>query len=214
MKDSSLFPEVSDADLLAASRVIARGGVVAFPTETYYGLAVDPFNANALARLFAIKERPSGKAILVLIHSRQQLVLLVEQVEPAFRPLLDRFWPGPLTLVFPARPELSKLLTGGTGTVGVRISSHPVANRLLAVCGKPVTATSANISGRPPATTAAQVKAQFGDAVDFILDGGETPGGLGSTLVGCGDDGRCLLLRDGVVEFSQVELALGADKAS
>lgn len=214
MKDCSFFPEVSAADLAVASRVIDRGGVVAFPTETYYGLAVDPFNVAALTRLFEIKERPYGKAVLVLVRDRQQLPLLVERTLPIFQPLLDQFWPGPLTLVFPARPELSHLLTGGTTTVGVRISSHPVAARLLAAFGRPVTATSANISGHAPATTAAQVVAQFGTAVDFVLDGGETPGGRGSTLVGCGDDGRCLLLRDGVIPFCRVEAVVDVDKTS
>ena len=214
MKGFSSFKEVSDADLATASRVIARGGVVAFPTETYYGLAVDPFNVAALTRLFEIKERPLDKAVLVLVHDRGQLSLLVRQVVPVFRPLMELFWPGPLTLVFSARPELSQLLTGGTGTVGVRVSSHPVATRLLSVFGRPVTATSANISGRSPATTAAQVVAQFGTAVDCILDGGETPGGRGSTLVGCGDDGRSLLLRDGVIPFSRVEAVAEIDGTS
>lgn len=211
MKGPSLFPEISVADLSAASRVISQGGVVAFPTETYYGLGVDPFNAEALSRLFAIKARPVEKAVLVLIRDRQQLPLLAAQMVPVFQPLLDRFWPGPLTLVFPARPDLSKLLTGGTGTVGVRVSSHPVAARLLSAYGGPVTATSANVSGQPPATTAAQVKAQFGNAVDCILDGGPTPGGPGSTLIGCTDDGQCRLLREGVVAFSQVQ-SLAADE--
>jgi len=211
MMRSSFCPEVAAADLATAVRVIEQGGVVAFPTETYYGLAVDPFNVAALTRLFAIKERPSRKAVLVLIHDREQLPLLVRQVPAAFRPLLDTFWPGPLTLVFPARPELSSLLTGGTGTVGVRVSSHGVATSLVAALGGPVTATSANISGRPPATSAAQVAAQFGAEVDFILDGGETPGGKGSTLVGCGVDGRCLLLRDGVIPFAMVEGVAGRD---
>lgn len=205
MKTSESVPEVSETRLAKAVRVIREGGVVAFPTETYYGLAVDPFNEAALARLFELKGRPYDKAVLVLVHDRDQLSRLVQEVPPVFGSLLDVFWPGPLTLVFPARPELSRLLTGGTGTVGVRISSHVVAARLLSVLDSPVTATSANISGGAPAITAAQVKEQFGSAVDYILDGGETPGGKGSTLVGCGVDGRCRLLRDGVIPFSRIK---------
>ncbi|MDH4320115.1 MAG: L-threonylcarbamoyladenylate synthase [Desulfobulbaceae bacterium] len=202
-------PKVSAADLATAVRIIQQGGVVAFPTETYYGLAVDPFNVAALTRLFTIKERPRRKAVLVLIQDRGQLPMLASRVPVVFQPLLEVFWPGPLTLVFPALPGLSPLLTGGTGTVGVRVSSHEVAASLLVSLGGAVTATSANLSGRPPAVSAAQVAAQFGDAVDFILDGGETPGGKGSTLVGCGDDGRCLLLRDGVIPFAKVEEVVG-----
>jgi len=183
--------------------VLRQGGVVAFPTETYYGLAVDPFNPAALARLFALKQRPKGKAVLVLINDPAQLDLLVRQIPPPFPSLMARFWPGPLTLVFPARSDLSELLTGATGTVGVRISPHPAANRLLTAFGAPLTATSANLSGRAPATTAAQVAAWFGAAVDYVVDGGPTPGGKGSTLVGCGNDGL-ILLRDGVVPFARV----------
>ncbi len=209
MSGHASCPKVSGAALATAVRVIRQGGVVAFPTETYYGLAVDPFNVAALARLFAIKERPRQKAVLVLIQDREQLPLLASRVPSVFQPLLGVFWPGPLTLVFPARPSLSQLLTGGSGTVGIRVSSHEVAASLLAALGGPVTATSANISGRPAATCAAQVAAQFGEAVDFILDGGETPGGKGSTLVGCGDDGRCVLLRDGVIPFAKVEEVAG-----
>ena len=211
MKSSSSFPDVSAADLAAASRVIEQGGVVAFPTETYYGLAVDPFNVAALTRLFEIKERSYGKAVLVLVRDQEQLPLLIQQVPTSFRPLLEVFWPGPLTLVFPARPGLSPLLTAGTDTVGIRVSSHIVAGRLLSSLAIPITATSANISGRSPAITAEQVEAQFGTAVDFILDGGETPGGKGSTLVGCGADGRCLLLRDGVIPFARVEAVAERD---
>jgi len=198
-------PGVSTSDLVKAVKVIQQGGVVAFPTETYYGLAVDPFNEVALARLFEIKKRPLGKAVLVLVNGKEQLLHLVQQVTPLFQPLMDKFWPGPLTLVFPALPLLSQFLTGGTGTIGVRLSSHIVAGCLLSCLDTPVTATSANLSGCEPAANAAQVEAQFGNAVDFILDGGQTPGGKGSTLVGCGDDGSCILLREGVIPFAQVE---------
>ncbi|MDH3360626.1 MAG: L-threonylcarbamoyladenylate synthase [Desulfobulbaceae bacterium] len=211
MMISASLPDVSDHDLAVAVRVIKEGGVVAFPTETYYGLAVDSFNSKALARLFEIKQRPLSKAVLVLVQDQKQLPQLVEQVPAVFVPLLDQFWPGPLTLVFPAQDRVSPLLTGGTGTVGVRVSSHPVAARLLFSAGIPLTATSANISGQEPATSAAQVKTQFGDAVDCIIDGGETPGGKGSTLIGCGADGRCLLLRDGVVPFSSIEAVIGVN---
>ncbi len=183
--------------------VLRRGGVVAFPTETYYGLAVDPFNPAALDRLFAVKRRQQHKPILVLISTTAQLPLLAREVPAPFGPLVERFWPGPLTLVLPCRSDLPKRLTGGTGTVGVRISPHPVAEQLLAAFGGPLTATSANLSGEPAATTAAEVRADFGAAIDWVVDGGITPGGKGSTLVGC-REGRLALLRDGVVPFDRL----------
>lgn len=185
-----------------AVRVIREGGVVAFPTETYYGLGVDPFNEEAVRRLFALKQRPSAKPLLTLVASRDQLTLLTTEVPALYEPLMA-LWPGPLTLVFKARSSLSDLLTGNTGTIGARISSHPLARELVRAVGHPITATSANISGRPAAIRAAEVSKAFGDKVDFILDGGRTPGRKGSTLVGC-QQGKLVLLREGVVSFSRI----------
>ena len=203
MTPSSSPPILAAADWATAAGVLRQGGVVAFPTETYYGLAVDPFNPAALARLFAVKQRPPEKPVLVLIQDRQQLSRLVSEVPPPFLPLMERFWPGPLTLVFPARPELPALLTGATATVGVRISPHPAAHCLLDAFRGPVTATSANLSGHTAATTAREIARQFGTAVDCILDGGPTPGGKGSTLVGCQGE-QLVLLRDGVIPFAEI----------
>jgi len=198
------------ASLTEAARVIRNGGVVAFPTETYYGLAVDPENRAALARLFRIKRRPPGKAVLVLAENRSQLSSLIKDIPRIYNPLMELFWPGPLTLVFPGRDHLSFLLTGNTATVGIRISSHPLAGRLVAAVGRPVTATSANISGESPAVRAHEVAAQFGRGVDLVLDGGTTPGGAGSTVVGCDATGRPYLIRAGVVPFAEVVAALAA----
>ncbi|OGQ96036.1 MAG: threonylcarbamoyl-AMP synthase [Deltaproteobacteria bacterium RIFOXYD12_FULL_57_12] len=191
-------------DLSRAVQVLQQGGVVAFPTETYYGLAVDPFNSTALARLFRLKQRASHKPILVLIHSREQLSGLAREVPPVFLPLMARYWPGPLTLVFGALQNLPQELTAGTGTVGVRISSHPLAGRLVAAFGRPITATSANISGLPAANSAADVQRQFGAGIDLVLDGGLTPGGHGSTVVGLQND-RLFLIRAGGIPYEQVE---------
>ena len=200
---------ITAATLQRASEIVRRGGVVAFPTETYYGLAVDPFQPAALERLFAVKLRPADLPILVLVSGPEQLGLLAASVPPLFSVLIDRFWPGPLTLVCPARADLPARLTGDTGTVGVRQSPLAAANRLIAVCGGPITATSANLSGQPPAVTAAEVFAIFGDAVDLVLDGGPAPGGLGSTLVGV-RAGRLHCLRAGVVPFAAVEACAAA----
>lgn len=195
---------ITAATLRQAAAVVRGGGVVAFPTETYYGLAVDPFQPLALERLFRVKERPADLPILVLVSGPEQLGLLASSVPPLFVPLMRAFWPGPLTLVCPARPELPDRLTGKTGTVGVRQSPQAAANGLIAACGGPVTATSANLSGRPAAVTAAEAVHIFGDTVDLVLDGGPTPGGLGSTLVGL-RAGRLCCLRHGVIAFAAVE---------
>lgn len=204
MTDMVISGEVLDR----AVAVIANGGVVAFPTETYYGLAVDPFNEVALDRLFEIKRRPEKKPVLVLIAERSQLSLLTGETPPLFAQLVDRFWPGPLTLVFDALPGLSSKLCGGMATVGVRISSHPVARLLTARAGRPITATSANISGIGPAVNAAEVREQFGDLVDLVLDGGATPGEGGSTVVGI-ENGMLRLIREGVIPFVEVREVVG-----
>lgn len=185
---------VSFQSLQEAAIVIKQGGVVAFPTETYYGLAVDPFNDAALEKLFKLKKRPENKPLLTLISGLDQLLTLAEAVPPCFSPLI-KLWPAPLTLVFPARMGLSDRLTAGTKTIGVRISPHPVAQCFVELCGHPVTATSANLSGAQAAISAQEVAAQFPVDIDYIIDGGITPGGLGSTLVGCVDDCPTLLRR-------------------
>jgi len=194
---------VTDHDLARAREVLLAGGVVAFPTETYYGLAVDPFNQVALSRLFALKRRPPDRPVLVLIENRQQLPQLVAEVPPPFEVLMDALWPGALTLVFPGVSTLPAMLTGYSGTIGVRLSSHPVARRLVQAFGAPITATSANFSGQPAAVDAAGVIDQLGPDVDLVLDGGNTPGGLGSTILGFAE-GQVHLLRPGVLPFADI----------
>jgi L-threonylcarbamoyladenylate synthase len=179
---------------------LRQGGIVAFPTETYYGLAVDPSNEKALQALFHLKDRDLQKPILVLISEMAQLGEIADSVPELYQPLMKSFWPGPLTLIFPGRKNLSPLLTGGTGTIGVRISSHGIATRFCRRWGRPITATSANISGQEPAKSAAEVFAMFGPKVDCIIDGGCTLARRCSTIVGMGD-GCLQLIREGVVEF-------------
>jgi L-threonylcarbamoyladenylate synthase len=193
----------SMADLNRAVAVLNSGGVVAFPTETYYGLAVDPFNPLALNHLFTLKQREISKPILTLVDDRESLLVLVQSVPAVYSALMDTFWPGPLTLIFQAKLNLPALLTAGTSTIGVRQSSHPFARQLLRAFGKPLTATSANISGRSAAIDAYEVKAQFGSKIDLIFDGGKTPGIGGSTIVGLeGDKPR--LIREGVIPFAEI----------
>lgn len=188
--------------------LLRQGGVVAFPTETYYGLAVDPWNSEAVERLYRIKQRDRQLPVLLLVAGVAQVPLVAASLPAAYQPLIARFWPGPLTLICPARDELM-LLTGGTGTIGVRHSPHPVATQLLAAFGGPVTATSANLSGMPAAVNAAQVQRMLAAGVDLIFDGGDTPGGSGSTLVGLhGAALRCL--REGKIPFAQIQEACTA----
>jgi L-threonylcarbamoyladenylate synthase len=193
----------SDEDYRRAIAVLAQGGIVAFPTETFYGLAVDPFNEKALSDLFRLKGRPLHKPFLVLIQDETQLLSLASSIPPAYRPLMQAFWPGPLTLVFPAVARLSSVLTGDDDGIGVRISPHPVARAFGQMWGRPMTATSANLSGMPAARTADEVRQFFGDAVNCILDGGQTPGGMSSTVVGL-HQGELQLIRAGVIEFSSL----------
>ena len=194
-------------DINQAAAILSDGGLIAFPTETYYGLAVDPFNEKALKRLFTIKKRPAVKPVLVLIPSREDIFRVTDTVPDAADQLMDRFWPGPLTMVFSARKELSVILTGGTGTVGVRISPHPVAQALLQAYGAPLTATSANRSGGSPAITASEVKGIFGDDIDMVLEGGSTPGKKPSTLIKFkGNSIECI--REGCIPFTEITQAL------
>lgn len=200
-------PQVTDEALARACAVLRAGGVVAFPTETYYGLAVDPFNRAALSRLFALKGRAADKPVLLIVDNPSQLADLTEEIPPPFARLMERFWPGPLTLVFPGLTSLPEMLTGYGGTIGVRVSSHPVARQLVRGFGRPITATSANLSGRPAAVVAGGVHDQLGPGVDVVLDGGETPGGQGSTILGY-QGGKVCLLRAGVIPFAEIEAVL------
>lgn len=200
---TSAYQPCSMADLNRAVEILNSGGVVAFPTETYYGLAVDPFNPLALNNLFSLKRREISKPILTLVDDRESLSVLVHEVPILYLQLMEKFWPGPLTLIFPARINLPNLLTAGTGTVGIRQSSHPFARQLLRAFGKPITATSANISGHGAAIDAHEVRTQFGSRIDMIFDGGHTPGKTGSTIIGL-EESRLKLIREGVIPYDDI----------
>jgi L-threonylcarbamoyladenylate synthase len=182
-----------------AARAIRSGEVVAFPTETFYGLAVDPTNASALERLFACKGRSIEQASALLVTDLAMFAELCLEVPDQARRLAAEHWPGPLTLALPARPELPPALVID-GCVAARVSSHPVAAALVVAVGKPITATSANLAGAPPARSAAEVDASLGDDV-LVLDGGLTPGGEPSTLVRV-RAGQIDVLRQGAVRLA------------
>ncbi len=195
----------SGEGLSTVRRVLAAHGIIAVPTETHYGLAVSPMDDEALSRLFAVKGRPSGKPILLLIGNRSQLTPLVASIPSAAALLMECCWPGPLTLVFPAAASLPPMLTGGTGTIGIRLPPVPDLCALLGFIG-PLTGTSANRSAEPPLDRAEDVQRLLGDAIDLILDGGHTPGGLSSTVVDvCGQP---RLLRAGVLPTEEIRAAL------
>lgn len=195
--------DVVGSSLSLAVSYLRQGGIVAFPTETYYGLAVDPDCAPAVAKVFAVKKRQEHKPLLLLIEKIEQLDTIVQETPPAYWPLIKKYWPGPLTLVFPAKATLNSKITGNSGTVGVRISPHPVAQELVRLMGKPITATSANISGYPPARSAQEVVSMLGDKIAYTIDGGPAAAGLCSTIVGV-QNGKLSLIRRGQVDLSEL----------
>jgi L-threonylcarbamoyladenylate synthase len=173
-----------DEDTLArAAALLREGGLVAFPTETFYGLGAAAGDRVAVRRVFDVKGRSDDKPLLVLVDSIAMAESLTGEMSPRARELMTRHWPGPLTLVLRARAGLPPELTAGTGTIGVRLSPHPVAQRLIRAVGGPVTAPSANREGAAPPTTAAEVLRIFDGAIDLVLDGGTTPGGPASSVV-------------------------------
>jgi len=173
------------ASLEDAAAVLRAGGLVAFPTESFYGLAADALDAAAVARVFRAKGRPETKPVLVLVDSIAMAEGISADLSTDTRELMARHWPGPLTLVVKAAAHVPAALTAGTGTVGVRLPGLPVARALVRATGRPITAPSANPSGGQPPTTAGEVRASLGDALHVILDGGPTAGGTGSTIADC-----------------------------
>ena len=177
-------PERPAAGAIAEAAAVLRGGdLVAFPTETFYGLGAAALDAVAVRRIFAVKGRPESKPLLVLVDSIAMAERLAAGVPPRARALMARHWPGALTLVLPARLEIPVEITAGSGTIGVRLSAHPVARALVTALGGPITAPSANLSDRAAPTTAADVVAAFDDRLALVVDGGPTPGGLPSTVL-------------------------------
>ncbi len=191
-----------------AARIIKRGGLVAFPTETVYGLGADATNGQAVARIFEAKGRPRFNPLIVHAAGVGAASDLAEFNDRALA-LAGAFWPGPLTLVLPLRSgvrHISELVTAGLGTLAIRVPAHPVAQRLLAAAGVPIAAPSANISGRVSPTTARHVEEDLGGAVDLILDGGSTETGLESTIVALSP--APTLLRPGGLPREEIEAHL------
>lgn len=205
----NLLPATEENIRLAAS-VIREGGLVAFPTETVYGLGADALNPRAVAKIYEAKGRPRFDPLIVHVASREEVLRLVEEVPEEARILMERFWPGPLTLVLPRRDTVPPITTAGLPTVAVRMPAHPVALKLIRYSGVPIAAPSANPFGYVSPTTARQVAETLGDRVDVILDAGRTRIGVESTIVML-TEGEAYLLRPGGLPVEEIERAIGKE---
>ena len=210
-KTTALVTSILKADpaaVAAAARCLAAGGLLAFPTETVYGLGADACNGEAIARLYEAKGRPAFNPLICHVQDQAAAARLGVLNAAATR-LAHALWPGPLTLVVPKRADcpVAELATAGLPTIALRVPDHPVARAILAEFGRPVVAPSANRSGHVSPTTAAHVRADLGGRIDLIIDGGPTPVGVESTIVACLD--QPLLLRPGGVPRAEIERALG-----
>ncbi len=204
-----LDPE--NPDLRKIDRVVSiirEGNIVVFPTETFYGLGTDAMNPKAVDRIFEIKGRDAKNPIPLIIGDPCHLITLIDELPDPGRILIKYFWPGPLTIVFKASSAIIPALTAGTGKIGIRLSSHPLASLISRKLSGPITATSANISGTPEATTARQAAERLAERVGFIIDGGVTPGGKGSTVLDI-SAGTPRILREGAVPKQAIEDRLG-----
>lgn len=203
-----LKPDVQSAIEFAAA-ILQRGGVVALPTETVYGLAADASQPEAVKRIFAIKGRPADHPLIVHIADKSQLSYWASDVPPSAQLLANHFWPGPLTLILPRSQQVSDSITGGQDTVGIRIPDHPLTLAVLRAMGPhaAVAAPSANRYGRISPTTAAHVQEELGNNVDLILDGGPCQVGLESTIVSCIGD-KVMVLRPGGIPVTAIEAVL------
>ena len=196
---------MNPAGVELAAELIRSGRIVAYPTETFYGLGTDALSSPAVENLFILKGREPGKPIPVLIADREMLERIVPRIEPRAELLIRNFWPGPLTLIFQARKTVPANLTSGTGKIGVRISSHPLAHRLCRRVGRPITTTSANPAGKPATRSAAQVKRYFSARVDLILEAGRMAGKKGSTVLDLTFH-PAILVREGEIPREKLEV--------
>lgn len=198
----------SPGQIATAAEILRRGGLIAFPTETVYGLGADADKEAAVRKIFAAKGRPADHPVIVHLHEAHQIRDWAVEIPQAAWKLSDAFWPGPLTMILKRSGRASDVVTGGLDTVGLRVPSHPVARELLKRFGGAIAAPSANRFGRVSPTTAEHVRQEFGDALDLILDGGNCEVGLESTIVDL--SGHALaILRPGFVTAEQIESVLG-----
>ncbi len=201
-------PNAPDPEIIKyAARVIKNGGVAGIPTTCLYGLGADALNHEAVGRLFEIKQRPSRKPILALIHHPEILDMLVRKIPQSASRLMDAFWPGGITIVFDAIDALPASLTAGTGKIGIRCCGHPVARALAELVGGPVTGTSANLAGHPGCARISDFDAAMAEKLDVILDAGNLEGGVGSTVIDVTGEAP-VILREGAVPAREIFMVL------
>ena len=206
LKIDPLYPEPSLIE--KATGIMKRGGVIAYPTETFYGLGADATNERAIEKIYTIKGRENRKPLSIIIGSAHDIDIFAVNISEGSRKLMERFWPGGLTLVFDASPAIPKILTTERGTIGIRYSSHAIAADLARNLPGALTATSANISGEKESTSASEVIDTLGERIDAIIDGGTTPGGSGSTIIDVSMEPP-VILREGIIPSSLIDKIIG-----
>ncbi len=199
------------AALVEAAEEIRKGGIVAFPTETFYGLGVAFSKEETLSKLFELKRRPKDKPMPLIIGDIAALSVVASVPEKIALKIIKRFWPGPLTILFAAKTTIPCLITGGTGKVALRVPGSSFALDLARAVGYPLTATSANVSGMPPAQSADEVIGYFDEAIDIVIDGGRAPGERPSTIIDV-SDGTIRLVRQGAVPYEDILKAANVNK--
>ena len=208
LKVDPLIPSLWENSFSKTREVLKGGGVIAFPTDTFYGLGADPFNKTAVDKIYEIKGRDSKKPLLLLIDSPEKLDGLVEKPTEESIKLIKTFWPGPLTLLFKPKPNIPQNVT--TGLIGIRQPGNSMTRKLLSALDHPLTAPSANISGENPATTAEQVELHLGNKLDLILNAGVCKGGEPSTLVDA-TQAPVRLIREGAISFKHIQESLNGE---
>jgi L-threonylcarbamoyladenylate synthase len=186
--------------------ILKKGGIIAYPTDTVYGLGAGMSYTQAIERVYRVKERSLSNPMPLLLSDVNQIEMVADSVPPAARQLMKIFWPGALTLVLPALKSVPHIITAGGNTVAVRIPAHPVPIALVRGLGEPIVGTSANLSKYPSAQTALDVSSQLGDRVDFIIDGGKSPGGIESTIVDVTAE-KPFVLREGAISRNEINKA-------
>ncbi len=212
MKQNSIFEKVSAHDpdpqvIVAAADVLAAGGLLAFPTTGLYGLGADALNPGAVERIYRSKQRDFNKPILVLVKDASDLDKVAAKVPACASRMMSAFWPGSLTIILEARPELPEVLSGGTGKIGIRVPKHPVAMALASAFDGPITGTSANLSGKKGCLSVADLDPGLVQHLDLVLDAGLLQGGVGSTVVDATSDPP-LVLREGAISKERLFSAL------
>jgi len=209
VKILKLKPDHPDLELLhEAAKVVLKNGVIGYPTETVYGLGANALSDIAVEKVFELKGRERNKPILIIAGDIEQVKSLVSSFPAHAEMLAAAFWPGPLTMVLDAAPQLSRLLLGGGNQIGIRIPGNKICLELLKLCGVPITSTSANISGQKNPISAREVLENFGNKLDLIIDGGKSLSRIPSTVVAVKQD-TVTLIREGAIPKFEIEQAIG-----